>query len=342
MTKKIISRVFIALSLLLLIMSNTAYAIFVPATQRQDVQTFINTMVKEHQFNHQELESLFSRIMIYPLPKRTKKNEPLEAKPWYMYRDLYVTPKRIANGVKFWQQNAAALSRAEKQYGVPASIIVAILGAETNYGKTPGDKPVLNTLANIAFSDSHRAKYFRSELAQFLLLCREQDFDPLEVKGSYAGAIGQPQFMPSSYRTYAVKFAGNKNADLIHNSVDAIGSIANFLKHRHWQANQAVAVRATIKHQAGESANLPKPTFRLTYTGAELKKYDITTAQPIDDNAKARFIALQDKNGMEYWIGLNNFYVITRYNESTDYAMAVYQLSQAISKRYHAIEAKSV
>lgn len=331
-----ISRQFISITFLLLLtcVGSNSFANNKPANQRQDVQQFIKMMADKHHFDRQQLKKLFSQISIQPLPKPTKSNEPIEARPWYFYRNFFITSKRINGGVKFWHQYANALQRAQKQYGVPASIIVAIIGMESKYGKNTGGHQVLSTLSNIAFSNSRRANYFKKELVQFLLLCREQDFNPLVVTGSYAGAIGQPQFMPSSYRAYAVKFAGNKKSDLMHNEIDVIGSIANYFAKNGWKKGQIVAIPVTIK-PGKHQANLPTPTFKPKYTAEEIKSFDIIPAQTTPSYSKVRFIALQNEKAMEYWLGLQNFYVITRYNHSTNYAMAVYQLSLDIDQQYH-------
>jgi membrane-bound lytic murein transglycosylase B len=322
----------IALLLLSLVSQMSFAANTTPANQRSDVKEFINIMVDRYHFNQQQLNNLFSQISIQPLPKATKSNQPIEAKPWYYYRDRFVTQKRISDGVKFWHQYASALQRAQQKYGVPASIIVAIIGVESNYGQITGKHQVFGALSNIAFSNSRRAAYFKKELVQFLLLCKEQGFNPLTVTGSYAGAIGQPQFMPSSYRAYAVKFAGNKSSDLMHNEVDIIGSVANYFHKNGWKRGQIIAIPVTLKKSS--NPRLPEPTFRPKYTEKELQAFDIIPAQTVPTYSKARFIELQGDKGMQYWLGLKNFYVITRYNQSTNYAMAVYQLSQALQHQY--------
>ncbi|HEV2524731.1 MAG TPA: lytic murein transglycosylase, partial [Gammaproteobacteria bacterium] len=224
-----------------------------------------------------------------------------EALPWYRYRDTIVTEKRIKEGVQFWTEHKDLLKKAEEKFGVPAEIIVAILGLETSYGKITGNYPVLQALATLAFDYPRRAAFFRGELEHFLLLVNEGSLDPITTRGSFAGAMGTPQFMPSSYRRYAVDFSGTGKRDLIHDMADVIGSVANYLKANGWKKNENVISGLRLK---GNNNLLQKGKL------IELQK-----------NAN------RDK---EQWIGLNNFKVILRYNHSVHYAMAVYQLSQKI------------
>ena len=288
--------------------------VFAHFADKPEVKKFIQQMVHKHHFQRAQLVTLFNQVKIRPAVMRSVK-APLEQKPWYTYQMLFVTEWRIRQGVEFWNKYQDVLERAEKMYGVPASIIVATIGVETKYGKNIGEHRVIDALSNIAFSDSPRASFFRSELEQFLLLSREQHLDPLKVMGSYAGAIGQPQFMPSSYRHYAVNFSGNSKIDLNHNEVDIIGSVANYYKKHGWQTNQPVAVRTHVQQQ---------PFAFLTHSQAR------PVISPSQENLK--LIELQGYFGKEYWLGYSNFDVIKRYNPSNLYAMAVYQLSYYISR----------
>lgn len=272
-------------------------------------QVFINLMVKKHHFNKTQLEYLFSQIKVRPKVIQHVK-APVENNPWYAYRKLYVTNERIAGGVKFWQRYHKTLARAQKVYGVPASVIVATIGVESLYGRVTGKYPVIDALANLAFGSDSRPAYFRKELEDFLLLTREQHLNPLKVMGSYAGAIGQPQFMPSSYRHYAVNFSGKAGIDLMNDEVDVIGSVANYYKKMGWEAGQAIVVPATTRN------------------GKLVPSLKIST------KIHKQLIELKNRNNTEYWYALPNFYAIKRYNHSTMYAMAVYQLSFYISKTY--------
>ena len=295
---------------------------------RPDVKTFINQMVKKHQFKQSELVTLFNAVKVRPAVMQSI-NAPLEQKPWYTYQMLFVSEWRVRQGVEFWNTYHDALARAEKTYGVPASIIVATIGLETKYGKHTGTYRVIDALANIAFSGSKRAPYFKSELEQFLLLAREEHLDPLKVMGSYAGAIGQPQFMPSSYRNYAVNFSGNPKIDLSNNEIDVIGSIANYYNKHGWAYNQPVALPVSLKDNKFQ-ALLQEPNYP-HFSQLDLAKYGIVPNQKFMPNQKIKLIELQGYYGKEYWLGFPNFYVIKRYNSSDLYAMAIFQLSYYIS-----------
>lgn len=211
-------------TMLMLLLTHTAFA-ETQFLKRHDVQSFIGMMVHKHHFNKAKLLTLFDQIKIrHEVIQHVSK--PLEQGTWYRYRMLFITESRIKEGIIFWNKYEAALSKAEKQFGIPASLIVATIGVETKYGQKTGGFRVIDSLTNIAFSHSPRAGFFRSELEEFLILTRDEHLDPLKVMGSYAGAIGQPQFMPSSYRHYAINFSESGKIDLMHNEVDVIGSIA--------------------------------------------------------------------------------------------------------------------
>lgn len=300
-------------------------------TDRKDVQEFINKMVSHYHFKQDELIALFNAVKIHPQVIRHI-NKPLESQPWDDYQMVFVNEWRIQHGVEFWKKNEVALKRAEEKYGVPASIIVATLGIETKYGQRMGDFRVIDSLCNLAFSDTPRASFFRTELQEFLLLTREQHLDPLKVMGSYAGAIGQPQFMPSSYRYYAVDFSNNGKIDLINNETDAIGSIANYYSKHGWVKNAPVAVPA-VMIGSRYSYLMHRNKIHQPFTLSELPYYGIVPKIKIEhNNLRVKVIALQNRYNKEYWLGFENFDVIKRYNVSDLYAMAVYQLSIYISE----------
>lgn len=305
------------------------------------VQSFIAEMHEKYQYNQDDLKKMFSQAKKQDEVIKLM-NRPAEAKPWYKYRPIFVTPSRAQDGAAFWNKHADTLEDVQKRYGVPPEIVVAIIGAETNYGKNVGTFPVFDTLTTLAFDYPRRAPFFRSELVQFLLLTHEEQLNPMEIKGSYAGAMGPPQFMPSSYRAYAVDFDGGDQIDLLNNINDAIVSVGNYLNRHGWQAHGPVAVRAEVKGQAykqlisnelRQGMSVLKPQ-KPSITMSELKKYDIYPEQNIVGSQKVSFIELEGENSKEYWLGFNNFYSITRYNHSNLYAMAIYQLSQEILK-YH-------
>ncbi len=246
-----------------------------------------------------------------------------EAKPWYEYKKLFITNEQINKGIAYWKQHEKTLKFAEKKYGVPTSYIVAIIGIETKYGENKGKFPAFNTLATLAFTPGRRQEFFRYELTQYLLLARENNFPPLSLKSSYAGAIGLPQFMPSSYRHYAVDFYQKGSADLFANHADAIGSVGNYLHKHGWKSGERIAIPAKVK---GDShLAIINKKYRPHLTMANLEKYQITPRKPL--NSKVSFIRLEDKTGYKYWLGLQNFYVISTYNKSELYVMAVRELA---------------
>ncbi|MES2218599.1 MAG: lytic murein transglycosylase B [Pseudomonadota bacterium] len=323
----IFKRIFLVLGMVVLFTYPVIAAADATFVNRPDVQQFISKMVKQYGFNRRQLNELFSSVKIKPRIIQSVK-VPLEVAPWYIYQNVFITPSHIHEGVEFWNRNAETLARAEKIYGVPASIIVATIGVETKYGKEKGAYRVLDALTNIAFSNSHRAGYFRQELVDFLLLSREQHLDPTTIRGSYAGAIGQPQFMPSSYRHFAVNFSGNSRIDLNNNELDIIGSIANYYQKHGWLTNQPVAIPTTTERSRYRFLLHNKPSDWLSQE--ELEEFGLFPVYKIPAGQKIRIIELQGTRGNEYWIGLTNFEVIKRYNPSNLYAMAVYQLSYYI------------
>ncbi len=249
---------------------------------------------------------------------------------WERYRPRFLNERRIERGVAFWQENAATLARARAQYGVPEEIIVGIIGVETEYGRNMGGFKVLEALATLAFRYPPRAEFFRAELEQFLLLARENRLDPLAVNGSYAGAIGIPQFMPGSQRRFAVDFDGDQRVDLSGSVEDAIGSVARFLEQHGWQAGQPVAVPAMTP--GAPDADILEAGIRPGFKVAALAARGITA--DADPEATATLVDLVSPGReTEYWLGFENFYVITRYNRSSFYAMAVFQLGEAVKER---------
>lgn len=299
-------------------------------SERDDVRGFIQELADRHGFDAQQLSQLFRKV------KLKQKiidaiSRPAEAKPWHQYRPIFVTESRIDQGVDFWERHSADLERAEQVYGVPPEIIVAILGVETRYGRHKGRYRVMDSLATLAFAYPQRAEFFRSELEHYLLLAREEGLDPLSVMGSYAGAMGYAQFISSSYRHYAVDFDGDGKRDLWNNTTDAIGSIANYFKRHHWQPGGKVAVPAFV---GGNHIKVTvKKGFKPHSSIADLSNKGVSPKVKTDPTAMAALIELETRRGPEYWLGLDNFYVITRYNHSPLYAMAVYQLGQAILKQ---------
>lgn len=263
---------------------------------------------------------------------------PAEYKPWFVYRPIFLTRERIVGGVSFWNAHAAALAKAEQEFGVPASIVVAIIGVETSYGRNTGSYRVLDALTTLAFYYPPRADFFRSELENFLLLTRDEHLDPRLPTGSYAGAMGLPQFMPSSFRTWAVDFDGNGKRDIWHNPTDAIGSAANYLARHGWQRHQPIAL--PVANAAANAAQVSEKV-ELRRTVAQYRAAGVRTLDAAPAELSAVLLGYENKNGQEYWLGLQNFYVITRYNRSPKYALAVVQLAEAIEKARAAPAPKS-
>jgi len=298
--------------------------------KRDDVQGFIDNMVSKHGFERTQLEKLFAAIE--PKPEIIESiSNPWEAKPWYKYRPIFIQESRISGGVRFWNKHASILERAEKEYGVPPEIIVAIIGVETRYGRFTGRHKVFESLVTLGFDYPKRGKFFRSELSQYLILTREEGIDPLSLKGSYAGAMGIPQFISSSYRRYAVDFDGDGKRDLHNNISDVIGSVANYFSVHGWQTGEVIVSRASVTANA-RIAVIPD-SLKPSLTLEELKPLGVTNTTAVKGNPKASLISLEQTDSMEYWLGFNNFYVITRYNHSQLYAMAAYQLAELIRSR---------
>ena len=292
-----------------------------------EIEIFISKMVKNHGFNEPELKKVFNKTKFHSgIIKAITR--PSTSKPWHKYRPIFINQKRITKGITFWNKNTKILEQASIKFGVPEEIIVAIIGVETYYGKQTGRYRVLDALTTLAFNYPRRADFFRNELEQYLLLIREQNAKMFSFKGSYAGAIGIPQFMPSSYRNYAVDFDNDGKIDLSGNTADSIASVANYLAEHGWETGGLVASRAKIsdkgRHETLKMGHMP------LYTINKMKEFGITPLDDMPKNSKATLIKLENKDHMEYWLGFNNFYVITRYNRSTHYAMSVLLLSEEI------------
>ncbi len=292
-------------------------------------QDFIARMAAQHGFAPAALAALF-RQAEYREDIIRLMTRPAEAKPWHAYRKIFITEQRISGGRAFLREHADALARAEREYGVPPEIVTAIIGVETRYGAIMGKHHVFDALSTLAFGYPKRAPFFTSELEHYLLLAREERLDPLAPKGSYAGAMGIAQFMPSSYRRYSVDGDGDGRRDLWGSPADAIASVARYFQAHGWQRGGAVSVPARINGTVRDGlvdAKLVKPHRRVN----DLTARGVQPAAPLAADARATFMMFEGEDGAEYWIGLDNFYVITRYNHSTRYAMAVHQLSQLIA-----------
>jgi len=321
-------------------------SIGLPAVAAAEVETYANhvaigpyidELVSEHQLSREDLVRWFSAA--------EKKQSILDAiarpaeksKPWKDYRKIFVTESRTAKGLDFWRENEDALNKAEATYGVPPEVVVAIIGVETRYGSNTGRYRVIDALSTLAFDYPKRSKFFKKELTHFLLLAREQGQNPMDLKGSYAGAMGYGQFMPSSYREYAVDFDGDNLADIWLNPTDAIGSVANYFKRHGWKTGEPVVTRARVS--ADYDPAIMKAPLKPAITLATLDAKGIRAVEKnyATDQLAAPF-RLEGERGAEFWLGLQNFYVITRYNHSRMYALSVHQLSQALKQQYRAAQ----
>ena len=287
---------------------------------------FVAKMVEKHGFSEAEIRDALS--------KAEKKDSILKAisRPaektltWANYSKIFLTKKRIKNGHKFMATHAETLARAEEKYGVPKEIITAIIGVETRYGGNMGSFRVIDALATLGFDYEPRSKFFSKELEEMFLLAREQKFDPLKLKGSYAGAMGYGQFISSSYRHYAVDFDGDDVADILNNPIDAIGSVANYFKAHHWKTGRPVA--AQVEFGDFDFQPFLQKKLKPKYSMTDLREKGFDQFQSVSDDEPTRVLSLQGNDGEEQWLAWHNFYVITRYNHSHLYAMAVYKLSE--------------
>ena len=292
-------------------------------------QAFIQRMVEEHGFKAAEVEAILKRA------KRRQDIIDKISKPaertldWTQYRRIFLTDRRIREGAGFMQRNREALKRAEQEYGVPPQVITAIIGVETFYGRIAGKDRVLDALYTLAFHYPKRSKFFTRELESFLLLTRQEGLDPAAPRGSYAGAMGLGQFMPSSYLSYAVDFDGDGKRDIWNNETDAIGSVANYFARHGWKRDFPVTLPA-LGVDPDRHARFLNGKLKPAFTLKELREAGIRFDDPINEQLKAALLEFDTGQGREYWLGLDNFYVITRYNHSPMYAMAVWQLAESI------------
>lgn len=302
-----------------------------PAARR-----FAQAMQQRHGFDAGAVMATLSRAsyqswiieqMDKPVRKRSGPEVPTGA--WTRYRAKFVTEDNIAKGVAFWQQYRSDLQRAAARYGVPPEIIVGIIGVETRWGRLMGKTRIIDALATLAFAYPRRSEFFTKELEDFFLMTREEGIDPLQPTGSFAGAMGYGQFMPSSIRRYAVDFNGDSRRSL-WNPVDAIGSVASYFKGHGWRTGEPVVVRAAV---SGPGAGSLKAGFDTNYSLPTLAAAGITPAGPLPGFDTVSLLKFDVGSGYDYWLGLPNFYVITRYNHLTYYAMAVYQLGSAVKAR---------
>lgn len=327
---------------------------FADFTQWKGVSEFIDRMVGQHGFERTELEKLFRRTRYVESAIRLMKPAPAnKPKNWHAYRARFVEPVRINAGVRFWNDNLDALNRAEAEYGVPAEIVVGIIGVETVFGRNTGNFRVMDAITTLAFdypdtpTRAARMEFFRGELENTLLFARESGIDPLSLLGSYAGAIGLPQFMPGSIRQFAVDFDRDGKVDLRNSTVDAVGSVANYLSKHGWRSGAPIVFATSVSGSDGNGASSGSSNganngarawdqfigqgLEAKFTANELRAAGVIPAAPLPDDLLLGLIDLQNgTEPTEYWLGTTNFYAITQYNRSYFYAMSVVDLGRAI------------
>ena len=290
----------------------------------------VEIMSKEDGYPREELEAVLSSSKIDEQIIELM-DRPYESLPWHRYRDLFIKESRIVRGVQFWQENRAILAAVEKEFGVPQAIMVALLGVETHYGTRLGNRRVLDSLVTLSADYPRRSKFFTNELRTFLNTSRRENIAANSVLGSYAGAIGIPQFMPSSYEAYSVDFNGNGRRDLVNEMEDAIGSVGNYLKEHGWTRGETIFAPVT--------EDLPDAARDLVSKRSKLQHRtgDLADAGVVFDarggSDKAALFSLEQKSGKDHVVGYRNFYALTRYNTSINYAMAVTELSMQIARR---------
>ncbi len=298
---------------------------------RPDVVAFIDEMVAQHDFDRDALTATLSEA-------RTKRSiirkisTPAERElTWAEYRRIFITPERIAAGTSFWRENNAMLERIRRETGVSVEMIVGIIGVETYYGRITGRDRVIDALVTLAFDYPRRATFFRKELVEFLILTREEELDPMQPLGSYAGAMGRPQFMPSSFRAYAVDATGDGKRDIWNDWADVAGSVANYFVEHGWRPDEEVVARATLGHGWAGPKPEPENTLTASETVGSLSASGVMFATDLPADSKGELLALDGDDGREHWVGFHNFFVITKYNRSVMYALAAHQLGQAIA-----------
>jgi membrane-bound lytic murein transglycosylase B len=328
-----ISRLLVPLAAVL--WAGTAATDELQQTFAQELERFQLEMTERHGFDRATLDLWFAEVELQQRIIDLISAPAERVRPWHEYREIFLTDARIDGGVDFWREHEAELARISGEYGVPPEVIVAIIGVETFYGRITGSWRVLDALSTLGFAYSPRASFFRSELEHFLLLAREERLEPRAAMGSYAGAMGSPQFIPSSYRAYAVDGSGNGQRDLFRDWSDILASVANYFRAHGWRSGQPVVEAAALGE--GWAGPHPENSLQLRHSVAELRAMGYAFDHgALSDDAPAMVVRLDGREGDELWVGFQNFEVITRYNRSLMYALAVHQLSQEVAARMQA------
>jgi len=296
---------------------------------RADVEAFIDKMTAKNLYTEAELITLFSNVKQQKRLFKKMNNAAERKLTWHRYSKIFLTEKRITQGIAFYKKHKTLLDKVSKEYNIPQEIIVAIIGVETYYGRIKGKDPVFDTLVTFAFDFPKRAKFFTSELEHFLSLSKEQNVSVTDATGSYAGAMGMPQFISSSYRAYAVDYDGDNKVDLWDSIPDIVASVANYFHMHGWHPGEGITYPLSLNNK---QATTFKTSLKPKYTYKDFKAKGLKVKPNLNVNTKMSMINLEQQSDHDYWAGLHNFYVITRYNHSSLYAMAVYQLSQKIKQ----------
>ena len=329
------AKVLAACAALLLIRPESALGIDI---KRAEVKEFISHMSDAYGFKKRALRKLLKSADSQPAIIDAMSKPAEKAKLWYEYRPIFLTERRIREGTEFWIAHRQALDEASIKSGVAPEYLAAILGVETYYGRLTGTYRVLDALVTLSFDFPPREKFFRDELEQFLLLTRDAHLDPKTLKGSYAGAMGAPQFMPSNYRRYAVDADANGRIDLWNDWPDVCASVGNYLKEHGWNAGEPVLDEATV--DPDKAGDLDGRKLVLSETVGSLAAKGVSFEATLPPESPAILIAVDEPDGIHWRVGYNNFFVITRYNHSALYAMAVYELAAAVKQRMLANEAE--
>jgi len=297
--------------------------------ERPDVRAFIDEMVARHAYDREQLRDILGEAETKESILEAIARPAERTKTWGEYRDIFLTSERINAGARFWREHEETLTRISDETGVPIEILVGIIGVETYFGRITGGHRVVDALSTLAFDYPPRSKFFRSELEQFLLLVREEEMEATDAVGSYAGAMGRPQFMPSSFRAYAVDSTGDGKRDIWNNWADVAGSVANYFVAHGWKSGEQVTTQATLSDRWHGVP--PRNTLKPQATVASLSDDGVVFATELPGDSKSQLITLDGAEGIEHWVGFHNFYVITRYNRSVMYALAVHQLGREIA-----------
>jgi len=327
-----------ALLAAILISSNPAIAADTAPVdlEQANVVAFIDEMVEKHDFDRAALSAVLAEARIKQVIIEKISTPAERTLTWGEYRKIFITRERINAGATFWRENREMLERIALETGVPVEMLIGIIGVETYFGRITGKDRVIDALATLAFEYPPRSKFFRNELVEFLILAREEGLDPTEPMGSYAGAMGRPQFMPSSFRAYAVDSTGDGKRDIWGNWADVAGSIANYFLAHRWRVDEEVVTQATLSSAWNGPIPSPANTLKVTDTVESLSKRGVMFATDLCADSKAQLLTYEGDAGTEHWVGFHNFFVITKYNRSVMYALAAHQLGQLISTKVNA------